>query len=167
MNDLIKNISDISVENTKRTHRLLDAVLFIISNNFKDSELTFNQQRATFEVDIDNLRCVIVRDLNRFFVNIRFINEGNVIAECTTDIVGGFEETYEKITNRGIKIMIANLFSDIASIDIDYVINNEESEEVEEVAETVEPVDDIISIDTDNVSTETTTEEEETTTEEV
>lgn len=166
MNDLIKNISDISVENTKKTHRLLDAVLFIISNNFKDSELTFNQQRATFEVDIDNLRCVIVRDLNRFFVNIRFINEGNVIAECTTDIVGGFEETYGKITNKDIKIMIANLFSDIANIDVAYVINNEEPEEVEEVAETVESTDDIISIDTDNVSTETTTEEE-TATEEV
>lgn len=157
MNDLIKNISDISVENTKKTHRLLDAVLFIISSNFKDSEIAFNQQRATFEVDVDNLHCVIMRDLNRFFVNIRFINEGNVIAECTTDIVGGFEETYGKITNKDIKIMIANLFSDIASIDIDYVINNEESEET---VETVESTDDVISIDTENVSTETTTEEE-------
>jgi hypothetical protein len=157
MNDLIKNISDISVENTKKTHRLLDAVLFIISSNFKDSEVTFNQQRATFEVDVDNLHCVIVRDLNGFFVNIRFINEGNVIAECTTNIVGGFEETYGKITNKDIKIMIASLFSDIANIDIDSVINNEEPEET---VETVEPADDIISIDAENVSTENTTEEE-------
>lgn len=157
MNDLIKNISDISVENTKKTHRLLDAVLFIISSNFKDSEIAFNQQRATFEVDVDNLHCVIMRDLNRFFVNIRFINEGNVIAECTTDIVGGFEETYGKITNKDIKIMIASLFSDIANIDIDYVINNEEPEET---AETVESTDDVISIDTENVSTEETNTEE-------
>jgi hypothetical protein len=157
MNDLIKNISDISVENTKKTHRLLDAVLFIISSNFKDSEVTFNQQRATFEVDVDNLHCVIMRDLNGFFVNIRFINEGNVIAECTTNIVGGFEETYGKITNKDIKIMIASLFSDIANIDIDSVINNEEPEET---VETVEPADDIISIDAENVSTENTTEEE-------
>jgi hypothetical protein len=156
MNDLIKNISDISVENTKKTHRLLDAVLLIISSNFKDNEIAFNQQRATFEVDVDNLHCVIMRDLNGFFVNIRFINEGNVIAECTTNIVGGFEETYGKITNKDIKIMIASLFSDIANIDIDSVINNEEPAET---VETVEPVDDIISIDTENVSTETTTEE--------
>lgn len=163
MNDLIKNISDISVENTKKTHRLLDAVLFVISSNFKDSEVTFNQQRAAFEVDVDNLHCVIVRDLNGFFVNIRFINEGNVIAECTTNIVGGFEETYGKITNKDIKIMIASLFSDIANIDVDYVINNEEPEETVEVVEpeeTVESTDDIISIDTENVSTENTTEEE-------
>ena len=157
MNDLIKNISDISVENTKKTHRLLDAVLFTISSNFKDSEVTFNQQRATFEVDVDNLHCVIVRDLNRFFVGIRFINEGNVIAECTTNIVGGFEETYGKITNKDIKIMIASLFSDIANIDVDYVINNEESEET---VETVESTDDIISIDTENVSTEDSSAEE-------
>lgn len=163
MNDLIKNISDISVENTKKTHRLLDAVLFTISSNFKDSEITFNQQKSVFEVNINNLHCVIVRDLNRFFVGIRFINEGNVIAECTTDIVGGFEETYGKITNKDIKIMIANLFSDIANIDVAYVINNEEPEET---AETVESADDIISIDTENVSTENTTEEE-TNTEEV
>jgi hypothetical protein len=163
MNDLIKNISDISVENTKKTHRLLDAVLFIISRDFKDNEITFNQQRSIFEVDINNLHCVIVRDLNRFFVNIRFVNEGNVIAECTTDIGGGFEETYGKITNKDIKIMIANLFSDIANIDVAYVINNEEPEEPVEVvepAETVESTDDIISIDTENVSTENTTEEE-------
>ena len=151
MNDLIKSISDISVENTKKTHRLLDAVLFTISSNFKDSEITFNQQKSVFEVNINNLHCVIVRDLNRFFVGIRFINEGNVIAECTTDIVGGFEETYGKITNKDIKIMIANLFSDIANIDVAYVINNEEPEEA---------ADDIISIDADNVSTEDSSDEE-------
>lgn len=157
MNDLIKNISDISVENTKKTHRLLDAVLFTISSNFKDSEITFNQQKSVFEVNLNNLHCVIVRDLNRFFVGIRFINEGNVIAECTTDIVGGFEETYGKITNKDIKIMIANLFSDIANIDVAYVINNEEPEET---VETEESTDDIISIDAENVSTENSSDEE-------
>lgn len=135
MNELIKNISDISVSNTEKVHQLLDEVLVVTTNSFTGTEITLNQQTVIFEFNLDKLRVTISRDLNRFTVDIKVFDGANVIAGCGIDIFGGFDERYSKFTNKDTKLRIATYFSDVSDIDVSSLGKSTDVEEIPTVDE--------------------------------
>ena len=121
MNDLIRNISNISIENTKKTHELLDEVMVIVASAFPGVEIKFNQNTTAFEFSTDGVDISVIRDLNRFVVSVRVSEGSSVVSDCTMDIAGGFEERYAKISNKETKLKLASIFSNISEIDVNAI----------------------------------------------
>lgn len=118
MNDLVKSLSDISIENTRKLHQLLDEVMVVIAGSFRDTEIRFNQSTVAFEFKTDDLDVSVTRDLNRFFVAVRVTDKDSIVAECVMDIAGGFDERYAKFSNKDTKLKFSALFSNISDIDV-------------------------------------------------
>ena len=130
MNELTQRLCDISINNTERTHMILDKVLMLTARSFPDCEIRFNQDSVSFELTINNLGVVITRDLNRFTVNTRVISNNTVIAECAIDCVGGFDEHYSKFESKEMKLKFAELFTSISEIDVNHALPSTEDSNV-------------------------------------
>ena len=136
MNELTQRLCDISINNTERTHMILDKVLMLTARSFPDCEIRFNQDTVSFELTINNLGVVITRDLNRFTVNTRVISNNTVIAECAIDCVGGFDEHYSKFESKEMKLKFAELFTSISEIDVNHALPSTEDPNVPDEEET-------------------------------
>lgn len=132
MNELTQRLCDISINNTERTHMILDKVLMLTARSFPDCEIRFNQDSVSFELTTNNLGVVITRDLNRFTVNTRVISNNTVIAECAIDCVGGFDEHYSKFESKEMKLKFADLFTSISEIDVNHALPSTEDTNVPE-----------------------------------
>lgn len=132
MNELTQRLCDISINNTERTHMILDKVLMLTARSFPDCEIRFNQDSVSFELTTNNLGVVITRDLNRFTVNTRVISNNTVIAECAIDCVGGFDEHYSKFESKEMKLKFADLFTSISEIDVNHALPSTEDSNVPE-----------------------------------
>lgn len=132
MNELTQRLCDISINNTERTHMILDKVLILTARSFPDCEIRFNQDSVSFELTTNNLGVVITRDLNRFTVNTRVISNNTVIAECAIDCVGGFDEHYSKFESKEMKLKFADLFTSISEIDVNHALPSTEDSNVPE-----------------------------------
>lgn len=119
MNDIVKQLSDVSVENTRKTHMLLDAILAATVRNFPENEIRFNNSTVAFEFSVDNIRIEISRDLNRFLVAVRAFDQAATVAECVIDIAGSFEERYARFSDKDLKMKLAILFTDISDLGVD------------------------------------------------
>lgn len=122
MNELTQKLCDISMDNTERTHMILDKVLILAATAFPECEIRFNQDNVAFEFTTNNLGVVITRDLNRFTVNTRVISNNTVIAECALDCAGGFDERYAKFESKEMKLKFADLFTSISEIDVNHAL---------------------------------------------
>lgn len=149
MNDIVKQLSAVSIENTRRTHILLDAVLVAVSNAFPGAEIRFNNTNVAFEMVTENVRMDIMRDLNRFTVDVRVSEKAAVIAECVMDIAGSYEERYAKFSNKDLKIKMATLFSDISTFNTDIseieFDNADVEKDTDATASDGTPVEEVIS----------------------
>lgn len=132
MNELTQRLCDISINNTERTHMILDKVLMLTARSFPDCEIRFNQDSVSFELTTNNLGVVITRDLNRFTVNTRVISNNTVIAECAIDCVGGFDEHYSKFESKEMKLKFADLFTSISEIDVNHALPSTEDSNIPE-----------------------------------
>lgn len=139
MNDIVKQLSDVSVENTCKTHMLLDSILGIVVKAFPENEIRFNNSTVAFEFSVDNIRIEISRDLNRFLVTVRAFDQASTVAECAIDIAGSFEERYTRFSNKDLKIKLAILFTDISDLGID----SSEITTVEDTASDGTPVEEV------------------------
>jgi hypothetical protein len=136
MNELTQRLCDISIDNTERTHMILDKVLMLTARSFPDCEIRFNQDNVAFEFTINNLGVIITRDLNRFTVNTRVVSNNTVIAECAIDCAGGFDERYTKFESKEMKLKFAELFTSISEIDVNHALPSTEDPNVPDEEET-------------------------------
>lgn len=150
MNELTQRLCDISINNTERTHMILDKVLILTARSFPDCEIRFNQDTVSFELTINNLGVVITRDLNRFTVNTRVISNNTVIAECAIDCVGGFDEHYSKFESKEMKLKFADLFTSISEIDVNHALPSTEDPNVPEEETPREDEDADVEVELDN-----------------
>jgi hypothetical protein len=139
MNDIIKQLNDLSVENTEKTHKLLDTVLMSTVSIFEGTEVRFNQSTATFEFSSNNIRVEVIRDLNSFSVISRAIRNTDVVAECVVSIFGNFEERYTRIHDAETKEKLSKWFSAIGDIDV-YALGQKEETNVASDGTAVEEV---------------------------
>ncbi len=146
MNELTQRLCDISMNNTERTHMILDKVLILAATSFPGCEIRFNQDNVAFEFTTNNLGVVITRDLNRFTVNTRVISNNAVIAECAIDCAGGFDERYTKFESKEMKLKFANLFTSISEIDVNHALPSTEDTNVPEEETPREEEDDGVEV---------------------
>lgn len=139
MNDIIKQLNDLSVENTEKTHKLLDTALMSAVSIFEGTEVRFNQSTATFEFSSNNIRVEVIRDLNSFSVISRAIRNADVVAECVVSIFGNFEERYTRIHDAETKEKLSKWFSVIGDIDV-YALGQKEDTNVASDGTAVEEV---------------------------
>lgn len=142
MTELLKNINDVSVANTYKTHDLLDRVLTLENLQFPTNEIRFDNERVTFVTTVDEYTLLTQRDLNNFIVVSRVAKGNDVLAECTIDILGQFNERYARIPNVEFKNKISAWFTEIGNIDITQLASGEPAaaeENVPEEAPTAEP----------------------------
>lgn len=119
MNQLIKQITTLTVESVIKTHSLLDQVISIASNMFSDNEIMLNQRTMIFTFGIGNYNVNIITDLNTKSVTVRVVdNNENAVAECIVDIYGKFNESYTRISDVDIKNKLVEWFMHISQIDI-------------------------------------------------
>lgn len=150
MNELTQRLCDISINNTERTHMILDKVLMLTARSFPDCEIRFNQDSVSFELTTNNLGVVITRDLNRFTVNTRVISNNTVIAECAIDCVGGFDEHYSKFESKEMKLKFADLFTSISEIDVNHALPSTEDPNVPEEETPREAEDADVEVEVEN-----------------
>lgn len=150
MNELTQRLCDISINNTERTHMILDKVLILTARSFPDCEIRFNQDSVSFELTTNNLGVVITRDLNRFTVNTRVISNNTVIAECAIDCVGGFDEHYSKFESKEMKLKFADLFTSISEIDVNHALPSTEDTNVPEEETPREAEDADVEVEVEN-----------------
>lgn len=139
MNDIIKQLNDLSVENIEKIHELLDAVLVSAVSIFEGTEVRFKQSTATFEFSSNNIRVEVIRDLNNFSVISRAIRNTDVVAECVVSIFGNFEERYTRIHDAETKEKLSKWFSAIGDIDV-YTLGQKEETNVASDGTAVEEV---------------------------
>lgn len=142
MTELLKNINDVSVANTYKTHDLLDRVLTLENLQFPTNEIRFDNERVTFVTTVDEYTLLTQRDLNNFVVVSRVAKGNDVLAECTIDILGQFNERYARISDVEFKNKISAWFTEIGNIDITQLASGEPAaaeENVPEEAPAAEP----------------------------
>ena len=142
MTELLKNINDVSVANTYKTHDLLDRVLTLENLQFPTNEIKFDNEHVTFVTTVDEYTLLTQRDLNNFVVVARVAKGNDVLAECTIDILGQFNERYARISDVEFKNKISSWFTEIGNIDITQLVSGEPAaaeENVSEEAPTAEP----------------------------
>ena len=137
MTELLKNINDVSVANTYRAHDLLDRVLTLENLQFPTNEIKFDNERVTFVTTVDEYTLLTQRDLNNFVVVARVVKGNDVLAECTIDILGQFNERYARISDVEFKNKISAWFTEIGNIDITQLVSGEPAAAEENVSEEV------------------------------
>jgi hypothetical protein len=143
MNDLIKQLNDISVANTYKSHDLLERVLNIESVNFPTNDINFDQERVAFVCNVDDFAIVVQRDLNSFTVVARVAKGNDVVAECVINIMGEFNERYTNRIDSDLKAKVSAWFTEIGKINVQDLMTGEpatpeenaEAPEVEVVSE--------------------------------
>lgn len=132
MTPIIKQLNSISVENTYKTHDLLDKVLGSIYEIYQEDEIRFNQQNITFEYKInDKHTFVIVRDLNTFSVVSRVVTGNDIVGECVIDIAGSYSRKFGDIDPET-KVLVSRVFALIANIDTSNLMSMDTAEEAAE-----------------------------------
>lgn len=143
MNDLIKQLNDISVVNTYKSHDLLERVLNIEGVNFPTNDINFDQERVAFVCNVGDSAIVVQRDLNSFTVVARVAKGNDVVAECVISVMGEFNERYTNRIDSDLKAKVSAWFTEIGKINVQDLMTGEpaapeenvEASEVEVVSE--------------------------------
>jgi hypothetical protein len=145
MNDLIKQLNDISVANTYKSHDLLERVLNIESVNFPTNDINFDQERVAFVCNVDDFAIVVQRDLNSFTVVARVAKGNDVVAECVINIMGEFNERYTNRIDSDLKAKVSAWFTEIGKINVQELITGEPPEAEPNVPDEEAPEVEVVS----------------------
>ena len=117
MNQLIKQITELTVRSVVKTYSLLDTILGEAVTTFPDDDIRLNQNDMSFAFTIGDTgyKCSVIN------------NNDTIVAECAVDVVGKFRESYSRIDSRDVKTSLVKWFTTISNIDVEHL-----SDEIED-----------------------------------
>ena len=124
MNQLIKQITELTVRSVVKTYSLLDTILGEAVTTFPDDDIRLNQNDMSFAFTIGDTgyKCSVITDLNTKSINIRAIdNNDTIVAECAVDVFGKFRESYSRIDSKDVKTSLVKWFTTISNIDVEHL----------------------------------------------
>lgn len=130
LDNVIAELSEACKKNVDHTFSLLRRVMGVTMSSFPSTEIRMNGSEYAFSFKIaEHFAADISTSLNTSSVTCRvFENNNNVVAECITDITGGYRETYVKMP-ASLKTQVYNWFTEISAVvDEDPADNTEPTE---------------------------------------
>lgn len=136
MNEVIKQLNDVTTDNVYKTHALLDRVLSIEYALFPGHDITFKGDRAAFISEVGEYTIVVQRDCNTFAVISTVLKNETVVAECIINISGSFSEKYDRLGSE-MKRTVSEWFTTIGEIDLPALWNSAIAEQGEPAEEAI------------------------------